>query len=47
LSQADGTGLGLFVVKAYIEEQGGSVSFASEEGKGSTFHIELPVKKNN
>lgn len=46
LSQADGTGLGLFVVKAYIEEQGGKVSFTSKIGKGSVFRIELPVKKN-
>lgn len=45
LSQTDGTGLGLFVVKSYIEEQGGVVNFSSELGKGSVFHIELPAKK--
>lgn len=39
----DGSGLGLSVVKSFIEEAGGTVSFESEEGKGTTFFIELPV----
>lgn len=39
-----GTGLGLFVAKKMIEEMGGRVWAESEgEGKGSTFHIELPL----
>lgn len=40
----DGIGLGLFVVKSYVELWGGRVWFESEEGKGSTFHIELPAR---
>ena len=39
-----GTGLGLFVAKKMVEEMGGRVWAESEgEGKGSTFHIELPL----
>ena len=41
-----GTGLGLHIVKQYTELLGGSVSFKSEEGVGSTFNIKLPVNIN-
>lgn len=37
-----GIGLGLPIAKAYIEMLGGNLSFASEEGKGSTFRFTLP-----
>jgi len=40
----DGSGLGLFIVKKLIEAHGGIVSVKSEEGKGSTFTITLPIK---
>jgi two-component system phosphate regulon sensor histidine kinase PhoR len=39
-----GSGLGLFVVKSYVERWGGKISFESTENKGTTFHIELPIK---
>ena len=42
LKEADGSGLGLNVVKLFIEENGGKVWFKSEEGKGSTFYVALP-----
>jgi len=42
-SDTTGSGLGLFVVKSYVEEWGGKVRFQSIEGKGSTFYVELPV----
>jgi signal transduction histidine kinase len=39
----EGTGLGLSLVKAVIEQHGGRVSVASDEGQGSTFRAELPI----
>ncbi|WP_292133310.1 ATP-binding protein, partial [Mesorhizobium sp.] len=37
-----GTGLGLSIVKMIVEKLGGAVSFETEEGKGTTFHVDLP-----
>lgn len=42
-SFTDGSGLGLSVVKSYVEENGGSVSFESQEGVGATFMVRLPI----
>lgn len=39
-----GTGLGLDVVKKYVTIQKGKVWVESEEGVGTTFFIELPIK---
>ncbi len=38
-----GSGLGLAIVKAVAESHGGSVELESEEGRGSTFRLLLPV----
>lgn len=40
-----GTGIGLNIAKVHIENLGGNISFKSEENKGSTFIIELPLNK--
>ena len=39
----DGTGLGLFLVKRVVEDQGGKVLFESKPGKGSLFGFTMPV----
>ncbi|MFC2140616.1 ATP-binding protein, partial [Candidatus Auribacterota bacterium] len=38
-----GTGLGMPIVKKIIEAHKGELSFVSEEGKGTTFFITLPL----
>lgn len=42
-TQEDGTGLGLAICKEFIEAQGGSITFESEFGTGSTFTISLNI----
>lgn len=44
-TKSSGTGLGLAICKKIIEVHRGSISFASIEGKGTTFIIKLPLKK--
>jgi signal transduction histidine kinase len=37
-----GTGLGLWIIKQYIEHMGGTIRVESEKGKGTTFIVSLP-----
>ena len=41
-SGVDGTGLGLALVKQFMEAMGGSVQVESQAGRGSTFTVTLP-----
>lgn len=56
VTRATGSGLGLFIVKSYVDEWGGKVSFESPafaqktpdgkvQYKGTTFYIDLPTGK--
>ncbi|MBX4210390.1 HAMP domain-containing histidine kinase [Candidatus Parcubacteria bacterium] len=41
----DGSGLGLFIVKAIIERHGGTIDFESAENVGTKFHVTLPLQQ--
>lgn len=41
-SQKPGTGLGLMMVKSFVEKSNGTISFVSEENKGTTFSVVIP-----
>lgn len=39
----EGTGMGLAIVNGIIEDHNGRIKVTSQEGKGTTFNIELPI----
>jgi signal transduction histidine kinase len=46
-TRPDGNGLGLYLAKRVIEQQGGEIIFESELGKGSTFGFRLPIETSD
>jgi signal transduction histidine kinase len=38
-----GTGLGLTIVKAFVEAHAGAITVTSSSGAGTTFRVELPL----
>ncbi|MEO0457540.1 MAG: ATP-binding protein [Cyanobacteria bacterium P01_A01_bin.114] len=45
LRRSEGSGLGLSIVSAVTEAHGGKVELISQVGKGSTFRLNLPVRR--
>lgn len=45
VTNLQGTGLGLNIVKRYLDLMEGSISFISHENQGTTFRVTLPVEK--
>jgi len=45
-TKSSGTGLGLAMTRKIIEFWKGSIWFESEEGKGTTFFVRLPVQSH-
>lgn len=43
-TDTEGSGLGLFVVRSYVEAWGGRVWFTSQTGVGTTFYVSVPHK---
>lgn len=41
-----GSGLGLYLVKYFVELHGGQISVQSEMGKGTQFTVKLPIEEN-
>ena len=45
--QAEGTGIGLYLVKLLVDSLGGTIQVTSEEGYGSTFSVTLPIRTDD
>ena len=39
-----GTGLGMSITKSLVEKMGGTITFTSRQGEGTTFHVILPFR---
>jgi signal transduction histidine kinase len=41
-SEGQGTGLGLYMIQALVQQRGGALEVASTPGKGTTFTVVFP-----
>ncbi len=44
-TKSSGTGLGLAMCKGIVEQAKGNIWFETEQGRGTTFYVELPLNK--
>ena len=44
-TKSSGTGLGLAMCKGIVEQAKGNIWFETEQGRGTTFYVELPMNK--
>lgn len=42
----EGTGLGLYLIKRYLDLMGGNITLFSKEGQGTSFEVSLPISEN-
>jgi PAS domain S-box-containing protein len=45
-TKAQGTGIGLYVVQQIVSAHGGTVTYSTKQGAGTTFRVTLPKKTN-
>jgi signal transduction histidine kinase len=45
-TKQQGTGLGLAIVQSVVSDHHGTISVTSDEGRGSSFKIELPQRQS-
>jgi signal transduction histidine kinase len=43
-TKASGSGLGLLIVRRIVREHGGEIDLASDEGRGLTLTVRLPIR---
>jgi PAS domain S-box-containing protein len=46
-TKAKGMGMGLAICKRFVDAHNGSIEVKSEEGKGSTFTVKLPIQRDD
>jgi two-component system nitrogen regulation sensor histidine kinase NtrY len=44
-TKVQGTGLGLAIIQSVVSDHHGTISVSSDEGRGTTFRIELPQRQ--
>lgn len=43
IQNTDGSGLGLYMVKSLVDQTGGTITYTSEENRGTTFIVSFPL----